>query len=311
MNSHKVNHPATPAVAPLHHAQGHLPGHGQPPHGPGRAPEGPGRFGDALFLLGRAGQRLAQGAARGLRQLARGGAKARGGQDGNGSVDNDDHRRSLAASFSMQADAGDGEGGNHEAGAEEARSLQRRHRSTAGPAGKAGAALTGPAAGWARAVLAQGGHPALRDAMALQCMRFGASAQTPVRTQVLPVTAAALHAAGGRLDFGGWSGVRDHLLKADATLQPPRTGLSAQLQQMNLLRPLLLHQLGLRRTPSQMAALLARSTVLCLAGPPSRGDGGVRAGGPAQSAPPDGPVGAAPTGGRAPDTAREDATHGL
>lgn len=287
MNHGKVPPPTAHPVAPLHHAQGHLPGQHPPQQGAGRPADTPGRFGDALFMLGRAGLRLAQGAARGLRPQARGSARPRS-QDSGNALDGDlgdEGRRGVAASFSMQTDTGDGESDGHEAGADEARSQRRRRFGTAGTGTVAWESTA--QARWAQALLAQGGHAALNDALALRCMDFGTAGAQPLRTQVLPITAAALAAAGGRLDFGGWSGVREHLLKADARLRPPRTGLSTEQQQMNLLRPLLLHQLGLRRTPPQLAAVQARSAVLCLVGPPPGGSGAAAGDAP----------GAVPTGG--------------
>jgi hypothetical protein len=268
MSHNKVHHPATPAITPLHPVQGQLPGQGQHPSGTGRTAAGPGRFGDALILMGRAGQRAASGAMRGLRPLAQGGSKALSNQASDSSVDDD--RPPRSASFSMPANADGGEAGDDEAGAEEARSQQRRSKGAASPDRRAGVALA-ETAEWARIALAQGGHQALRDAVALQYLQVGAAGQAPVRTQVLPITAAALQAAGGQLAFGGWHGVRNHLLKGDARLQPPRSGLTAQQQDMNLIRPLLMHQLGLRRTQSQLGGLLGCNAALCVVGLPAGG----------------------------------------
>jgi hypothetical protein len=300
MNHGKVPPPAAHPVAPLHHAQGPLPGQHPPQQGTGRPADAPGRFGDALFMLGRAGLRLAQGAARGLRPQARGSARPRS-QDSGNTLDGDlgdEGRRGLAASFSMQTDTGDGESDGHEAGADQARSQQRRRAGTAAAVPWEATAQ----ARWAQALLAQGGHAALKDALALRCMDFGTAGAQPVRTQVLPITAAALAAAGGRLDFGGWTGVREHLLKADASLRPPRTGLSTEQQQMNLLRPLLLHQLGLPRTTSQLDAVQARSAVLCLVGPPPGGSGAAAGDAPPGSADPQDPT----TAGSGPLSQRAD-----
>jgi hypothetical protein len=258
-------------VGPLHPVQGQQPGHGQPAGGQARAGEPAGRLGDAVFLLGRPGQRPGQNPVRGQRPAARSSPRSRPSQDDGNGLESDlggDERRQMMLSHSLQLDSGKEGSDDDEAGSDDARSQLRRSCSMSqlDRLTQVEAAVRSSMVDWAAGVLAKGGDQALKKALVFRGIRLAHRPEpgpAPPLVQRVALRAAVAQVAP-HLRIANEE-LRRLMIEAMAELRKeldlPATGLPEEAVLANLGMWLFLHQQSLPRPPSRLNDMQDRSAM--------------------------------------------------